>query len=684
MQDGAMDCGICSLLCIVKYYGGYVSKEYLRLITNTTRSGVDAFSLLEAGRKIGFDSRGVTGSVLMIDKKFLPCIAHVIVEKKYKHFVVIYKIDKKRNTIYIMDPASGFIKMNIDEFLIISTSNYLFFTPNKQIPIVRSNNMVKNIIFEFIHNNKYAFIWIIIFSLFFTFLNIITSFNLQFVLEKAITYSSKINLYFIFVIMFILSLLKAIVEYFREKILLFVDCNLDYKILINSFSHVLSLPYLYYKDRTTGEVLSRISDLRELKNYIGHIFSTIFVDLVLVLFSFFFLVSINFSLSIILIIFSVIYCVIIILFNRCLIGSLYKLRREDSAINSYMIELINGVETIKGMNIFNTVFDKFCVKYDKYANASYRLGSILQYKKLICDILSYSMFLIVILVGSFLVIEEKISLGSFLTFNSMICYFWEPIKNLMNFDFILKNVKVTIERINELLSYEKECLFDDQKSIRSITGNIVVNDFKYTYNSINLLFNNLNLNINKGDKVVLCGNSGCGKSTLAKILAGFISVNRGMIFIDGKDINEFNLWALRENITYVSQNDFVFNDTVFNNININNSRDEDKLVSVCEMVTVDQMLLEKNSSYSTLIDENGSNFSGGEKQMIVLARTFLKESNVYILDETLSQIDSSKERVILKNLFENFSEKTIIVISHRFDNNDLYDKVINLEKANGN
>lgn len=679
MQDGAKDCGICSLLIIIRQYGGDIPKEYLRMITNTTLDGVNAFSLLEAGRKVGFDATGVNGDVFDIDDKYLPCIAHVIIDDKYKHFIVIHKIDKKNNTIIIADPSKGIIKMTKNQFLEISTNNFLFFTPNKKIPIIKTDNKIKNIILDFLYQNKKIIVFITILSLLFTFLNILTSFNFQFVLEKALAYNSKHNLCFIFIIMIILSLFKAFVEYFRSNCINFLSNKLDYKLIVDSFSHILSLPYLYYKNRTTGEILSRINDLKELKEYISHIIITVLVDFILVFFVFIFLFSINKILSLIIIIFTILYFLILFIFNKILDYKIKILKEEDTKSNSYMVELINGNDSIKSMNNLNRVINKFSYKYDMFIKENYSLINVINLKKLLCDILGYMLSLLIIFIGGYLVINEELTLGNLITFNGLIYYFWEPIKNILNFDLLFKNIKIIIERINELLAYKEETLYDE-KSIYNIKGDIYFKNLVYSYGNKKELFALLNKKIIKGTKIVICGNSGCGKSTLARIISGFIPIERGMVFVDNRDINEYNLWSLRENITYVSQNEFLFTDTIYNNIDIINARDYDKVSEIGKIMLVDEFV----DNYNTLLEENGCNLSGGERQRIILARTFYKESNVYILDESFSQIDSKKERIILTNIFEKYKDKTIIVISHRFDNNDLYDEVINLENLNGN
>lgn len=681
MQDSAKDCGVCCLLSIVQYYGGNIPKEKLRVMTNTTRDGVNSYSLLNVGRELGFDTKGVNGSVFDIDDKFLPCIAHVVIDNKYKHFVVIYKIDRKKKMIVVADPAKGIIKMNEELFTSISTGNFFFFTPSKKIPILKNDNIVKEFLFNFIYQNKLIFIYIIILSLIYTVLNLITSFNFQFILENSLMYNSKSNLYFIFIVMIILSIFKVFSEYFRNYLLNFISCKIDYNLFIISFSHILSLPYLYYKNRTTGDVLSRINDMKELKEYFSHLFITVFVDILLVILGSIFLFSLDSLLMLIILLFIVLYYFISLILNKIIIKMLVLCKNEDIKSNSYIVELINGNDTIKSMNILNNVLDKFSYLYDSSIKSNYKLLNMINIKNSINNLLNCFLLLICIFVGSIRVINGDLSLGNLITFNSLIYLFWEPIKNILNLKFIFEHIKVIINRINDILSYSPELLFDNNKLINKFTNQLVVKKFNYYYGKNNII-NDFSMSINYGEKVVICGKSGVGKSTLARVISGFLSVERGIVFIDGKDINDLNLWSLREDITYVSQNEFLFNDTVFNNINLCNARDSNDVLDISKDCLVDEFICKKNSGYFSILEENGCNLSGGERQRIVLARTLLKCSSLYIFDESFSQIDVERERIILKNIFSKYPDKTFIIISHRNNNNDLFDKVINLELKN--
>lgn len=678
LQDGPKDCGVCALLTIIKCHGGLVSKEYLRTLTNTTSNGVSALSLLEAGKKLGFYTQGVSGDVLKLEERNLPCIAHVILDNKYKHFVVIHKIDRKKDIITIADPSRGIIKMDIDKFKTISTNNYLLFTPNRTIPIMRENDLIKHKIKNFIYDNKNTFYVILFLSILFTLINIIISFNFQFLIDRVIAYSSYNNLFVLSLIFFTIYALKNIIEFSREKILYFISHKLDYILVNDSLNHILTLPHIYFKNRTTGEILSRIADLGELKETICDFVSTVFIDLIITIVTFFALINISSSLSFIVLSIIVVYSILMIFYNRYLNDDLKELKEENAKVNSIIIELINGINTIKSLNILSKITEEYSLIYNKYLNVSFNFTKKINNKQTLDNLVVSLVSLIILVMGGSLVIKNELKLSSLITFNSIIFYNMSSLKNILNFDVLIQKTKITISRINELLNIKEEKLYLDLNPIKNVKGDIIIKDLSFKHGDRYIL-NNFSATFKEGKKILITGSSGCGKSTLAKLISGFHETRKGKIFIGKTDITDVNLWNLREDITYVSQDEYLFNNTLFENLNIRNARDKNKIIEIAKCMLLDDITSKNKSGYNMILEENARNISGGERQRIILARTFLKNSNIYILDETFSEIDRKKERLILNNIFKQFKDKTIIVISHRLDNSDLYDEVYNME-----
>lgn len=680
-QDDIKDCGVCSLLTIVKTYGGNVSKEYLRELTKTSKDGTNAFYLLEAGRKLGFDVKALKGDVLDLTNELLPCIAHVIVDNKFQHFVVIVDINKKKKIITISDPARGIIKYKLDDYNKISTNQYLIYIPIKPIPILLKNKKIGKIIFSFIQKYKTVLLSIFLFSLLYTVINIVTSFNFQLIIENVLTYSSKNNLYFIMLTFLFLYLLKSVIDYVRSNMLIFINHTLDNELILNVFKHIISLPYLYYKNRTTGEVISRINDLGDIKETISKLFMTIFVDLILVVFVLFMLLKINYKLTLIGVVIVILYLIIVKLFNKSFRKYIKRIQEDGAVANSYMIESINNIDTVKSLGLEEINCDQMSIKYNTYLNSNYEFQKMYNLENFFKDLINYVGLSIIIGLSTLFVLEGEMTIGEILTYNSMIVYFLEPIKGIIDLEVIIKKTKSSIERVTELYEMKAEELAIDKKyNGGKLNGDIEVRDLNYSYYGRKNIFERVNFKVNSGEKVMIYGKSGSGKSTIGKILMKFFDVERDKVFIDKKDINDYNTLDIRREVCYIGQNENLFNDTIYNNIILHRNISYDEFLKVVNITKVNDIVKNNVLSYEMTLEENGFNISGGERQRVILARSLIKNSSIYILDESLSQVDVLKEREILDNLFKKLKNKTIIYISHRFDNADLFDKSINMEE----
>ena len=232
----------------------------------------------------------------------------------------------------------------------------------------------------------------------------------------------------------------------------------------------------------------------------------------------------------------------------------------------------------------------------------------------------------------------------------------------------IKQSKIAIKKILTLFYDKKDNGIIDKKMI----GDIYFNNLSYSFDDVNDVLKNINLKITKASKVMVLGSSGSGKSTLFKLLKKYYQIPRDKIYIDDIDINDYQ----NSDIIYVSQNELLFSDTVYNNI------DSDNIIDISKICLVDDIIKNNQLGFNFLIEENGFNLSGGEKQRIILARAIAKPFEILVIDEGLSQVDINMERIIMKNLITMYKDKTIIFISHRIDNIDLFDQVIKIEKGN--
>ena len=211
-----------------------------------------------------------------------------------------------------------------------------------------------------------------------------------------------------------------------------------------------------------------------------------------------------------------------------------------------------------------------------------------------------------------------------------------------------------------------------------LKGDIEYKNVSYAFNWNKKILNNINLKIKAGEKVLLLGPSGSGKSTMLKMLMNYYKVDRNKIEIDGIDINDLKNSSY---IKYINQIETLFTDTLYNNLVLGNNIEQDKINNVINICKLNEIVNKDNLGLNQLIEENGFNLSGGERQRIVLARTLLMNFDILIIDEGLNQVDIDLEKSILKDLMNYYKDKTIIVISHRLNNKELYNRVLNMHNG---
>lgn len=671
MQEGFKDCGPACLLMILRYYKGNINIERLRELAHTSKNGTSAYNLISAGNEIGFNASGLEGDVSNLNEVLFPCIAHVIIDNMYKHYIVIYEINFDKKILTIADPSRGIRKISISDFEKIWTGVVIILYPVRSLPITKQVNFAQ-FICNIVSNYKREIIFLFVLSFFVIVLKLFSSFYFKFLIEGIDV--SKDYLKSIFLIFLILSLTKQIINYLRNKFLIIMNSKLDFSLTLDAFKHIIKLPYHYYHNRTTGEMVSKINDLGTIRDIFSKICVNLFMDLPLVIISIFFLIKINFKLFIVTVLIFLLYLLLTLIYSKVFSRHINKIKTNKEIINSYMYETISGFETVKGINIESKVINKFNKKYTLLLNNIYTLQNHINNQSFIKDLINDIGNILIIFIGCFLVFENKLNLGLLITYSSIMVYFLEPIRNIIDIDVDIKTSKDAVKRILSL--YEQ---YNDKGIVNFRCGDIKINNLSYSFDNNKNILNNICLDVKCGSKVMIVGNSGSGKSTLLKLLMKYYDVPRGNIFIDNVDINDYRTSSIRKNITYISQSEILFNGTLLENLKFYADGNDDVL-NITKLVEFRE-ILNNGLGLNMLIEENGFNLSGGQRQRVVLARSLLKKSNIILIDEGLNQIDVGLERDILKNVFGYYKNKTFIVVSHRMENIDLYDRVIKIEEG---
>ena len=676
IQDGIKECGSACLLSIIRYYGGNVSLERLLELTNTNKLGTNFYDINKAAYEIGLISKGYKiDNIDKLENIYTPFISQVVINN-YMHFVVIYKIQD--NKLTIMDPAKGMVKTNYDNFKKIWTGYILTIEPYKKLPEYKQDNYLYNIIKNIIINNKKMIINLLSITLITTIFTCIYSYHFKIIIDNYL-YTNKLGLLVITIIFIIILFIKIITEYLRNNLLLYLNQKIDLSIITTTIKKIISLPYSYYKNKTTGETIARINDLLYIKNVVSKTITTIFLDIILSLVVLIALFTINKTMTLIIFIIIITYFLIFFAYKNIIKRTTDNIQENNAKVNSLLVESISSYETIKGLNLENNFQNKINKQYLNTINDNLELTKIIYSENLIKDLIEGITILFIIYLGINYTLDKSMTIGSLITYDTLLYYFITPIRSSLEFYKEIYYTKNSINRINNILNYKYESL--DKKNNLNINGNIVVSNLEYSYNQKNKILKNINLLIEKNNKVLILGSSGSGKSTLLKILYKYYEVARGSVYINDYDINDYKIGDIRKNITYISQNEFLYTDTIRNNIILDRSISEEEFINVCRLTYVNDIVNSNILSYDFRLEENGANISGGQRQRIILARSLLKNGKIILIDEGLNEIDIDLERKILKNIFNYYNDKIIIIVSHRLNNLDLYDKVIKLENG---
>ncbi len=673
IQDGQKECGCACLLSIIRYYGGNVSINRLLELTNTTKDGTNFYDITMAAQEIGLSAKGYkVDKISEIYKISKPFISQIIIDN-YKHFVVVYEI--KNEIITIMDPAKGMVKSKIAEFNKLWTNYILILRPYKQMPFYHENNFLSKVLKQVIKDNKNIITSLVAITFMTTIFTTIYGFYFKIIIDHYQT-ANKLTLLCITIVFTVILIIKILMEYLRNNLLIKLNKIIDSSLINTAIKKIIYLPYSYYKNKTTGEVIARINDLFFLKHIITKIVITIFLDLVLAIFIMGLLLKINHKMTYLLFIIITIYFLIFIFIKPRIIKTTKAIQISNAKVNSLLTETIGSYATIKGLAIEDIFTDKVLTTYQNSIDNNINLTKINNKSNLYKNLSEGIILFLLIYFGIENVINQNITLGTFFTYNTLLFYFITPIRNALDFYQECYYAKNSLNRVNNLLNYKYESL--DKTESKVIQGDIRLNKLSFGYQTNKLILKDITLHIEAKSRILILGKSGSGKSTILKLIYRYYESPANQIFIDNQDIMTYPLAMIRNSITYVSQNEMLYTDTLKNNIVLNRNISEDDFNTVCKLTYVNDIVKDNCAFYNIPLEENGANLSGGERQRIILARSLLKPAKIILIDEGLNQVDINLEHKILTNIFNYYQDKTFIIISHRKSNFNLYDNCYKL------
>lgn len=675
LQEGHYDCAAAALLSIIKYYGGYLNLESVREIINTTKGGTNAYDLIEGSKEIGFHSYGRKVSFADINKneKLLPVIAHIKKDNMY-HFVVIYKINNDKKEFEIMDPSIGYMRVSFKNFEKNYLGTLLFFSKVKELPKERKDNKLLKLIFTSLLKDKKIIIILSLLTLITFIFGLLDTIYYKVIIDGKITSTNILYKYLLIFTLFII--IKNSFIYLRNKLSIKVNQKIELLINKETLKRLFCLPYCYFKNKSTGEITSRLEDLDSLRELLSNLILNTFVNILLVMISFILMFILNKQLTIVTILILTLYIIIVKLFKNKFSTNIRLIQESKGIYNHNLIESIEALESIRNLNIKDTKLKELYNSYKNTSNLNKNLSFSYNIQHFLKNI-TYDIGLIILLsIGVTMVQKNLMTIGDLMLLYMIISYFITIIKSLLDKEIDISYTLKNLSKVNNILIEEDNEIITKSK----ITGSILLKNLQFQYNSNSKTIFVDKLLINEKDKVLITGKSGSGKSTLLKVILKYLPNYKGIIQIGNKELKIINREVLNNSITYIGQNEKLFTNTLKYNITLNRNIKEHEYEKVLKICELDKLRDARKFGDDFLIEESGFNISGGEYQRIVLARALLKDSSYIFIDEALSEVNIDLENRIMKNILNEYRDKTIVYISHKEEVKELFKKIYNMER----
>lgn len=682
-QHDITDCGAACLATVSKQYGLNLSISRIREIAGTDKQGTNAYGMIKAAEELGFSAKGVKGNKEAFFSGFpVPAIAHVVVNGGLLHYVVIHKVSKEK--VIVADPGQGLVTYQPDEFFDIWTGVLIILVPTAKFQKGNENKGVFSRFFSLILPQRRLIINIFLSSLMITLFGILASFYFRFIMDDIVPNSTRKTLTALSVGVILLYIFKAVLEAFRNHLMLYLGQKLDIPLILGYYEHVLGLPMNFFGTRKVGEIVSRFTDASKIRDAISSATLTIMIDSLMAIAGGAVLFSQNHTLFFISVIIIALYGVIVFAFNKPVKKINEKQMEENAQVTSYLVETLNGIETIKAFHAEDKAqahTDKLFVKLLK---STFKGGMITNAQQTLTGIVSSLGGTVILWVGVVGVLNGELTLGSLITFNALLAYFLDPVKNLINLQPTMQTAIVASERLSEILDLELEKVKDDKRKLAppSLNLPIRIKNLDFRYGTRKLVLDNINMTIGAGEKIALVGESGSGKTTLSKLIMNFYPWERGEIFIGDYNLEDIGLEYLRNKIAYISQDIFLFSGTIRENLALGNEdATMEDIIAACRLSKAEDFINNMPLRYDTVLEENGSNLSGGQKQRLAIARALLKKPDILIMDEATSNLDSITEKAIEKTINSLSRSITTIIIAHRLSTIMRCDKIFVMEKG---
>ncbi|WP_428330732.1 peptidase domain-containing ABC transporter [Mucilaginibacter sp.] len=688
-QPDQMDCGPTCLRMVAKHYGRNFKVQTLRQFCEINKEGVSLLGISDAAEKVGFRSLGVKLSSSQLKEAELPCILHW----RQNHFVVLYKI--KNGNYYLADPAAGLITLSEADFnrnwhsdkettegiaLLLTPTPHFYEQEDEKGSEVRWSFLLRYLI-------TYRKLVIqLLFGLGIgSLLQLITPFLTQSVVDIGINTRNLNFVYIILIAQTALIIGRVSVEFIRSWILLHISTRINISILTDFLIKLMKLPMSFFDTKMTGDIMQRMSDQRNIQSFLtGSTLTTIFSMFNLLVFSVV-LAYYNAGIFFVFAVSSALYTAWIVLFLKRRRALNYKSFEVSAKNQSSIVQLIGGMQEIKLNNCEQQKrweWEHIQARLFKFNVKSLALS---QYQQGGATFINEGKNILITFLSAQAVINGNLTLGAMVAVQYIVGQLSSPIEQLLSFIQGFQDAKISLERLNEIHQMQDEEPADKEwnhslPENKSLSINKLT--FRYPGAGNEPVLEDIDLQIPQGKTTAIVGMSGSGKTTILKLLLRFYEPQKGEIKVGDQPINNIGFKTWRGQCGVVMQDGFIFSDSIERNIAVGDEYpDKKKLQHAIKVANIQDFIDGLPLGLNTKIGSEGNGISQGQRQRMLIARAVYKDPQYIFFDEATNALDSNNERVIMDNLSEFFTGRTVIIVAHRLSTVSNADNIILLDKG---
>ena len=696
IQSDSMMCGITCLQMVCKHFGREVSLRTLSKLCVATSEGVSMLGVNEAANKLGLRTMCARTDFDTLSKATLPCVLHW----NQNHFVVLYKVRKGR-IFYVADPGKGLVKYNLEEFgkHWVSTASQgeekgiaMFLEPTLEFYSHKVDNEEEDgsprsfqFLFGYIKQYRKYFGQIVLGLLVGSLLQLILPFLTQSIVDVGI---KNQNIGFIWLILLgqlMLTISRTAIDFIRRWLLLHISLRINISLVSDFFIKLLKLPMSFFDTKLMGDLMQRMGDHSRVNSFLTQqTLSIVFSLFTFVVFSIV-LLSYNWLIFAIFMLGSLLYGGWLALFLRRRKVLDYELFEQQAINNNKTYEFITSMQEIKLQDCEQRRrWEWEDVQADLF-NVQMKSLKLQQTQEAGSIFINELKNIVITVVAATAVIHGQLTLGMMLAVQYIIGQLNSPVEQLMSFFYSVQDVRISLERINEIHRMDDEngkqgletSVTDETKGIDMENIN-----FKYDPHALKTIIDNVSLTIPKGKVTAIVGASGSGKTTLIKLMLGYYPVLGGQINIGGTDVNTLNKKWWRRQCGVVMQDGVIFSESIARNIAVDDKEiDKQRLQTAAEIACIHDYVMGLPLKYNTKIGRDGVGLSQGQKQRILIARAVYKNPDYIFLDEATNSLDANNERMIVEHLDEFYKGKTVVIVAHRLSTVKNADQIVVLDKG---